>query len=297
MHILTAAHINTFFKYCLATGITAALLVWIQQTIGFRAILDSWKALSLSTLLICFALTLLSHTLRGIRLIHGYKLLNETTSASPVKTIAVSFIHNAANFILPMRLGEAVLPLLSRYKLQVSIKNSVSVLLGLRLFDLHVLVGLLLLLQSNWFGDYHLPLVIVFFGGLVLLPFFSNVSFIKPFYPPQFEGYLHIAFSYTLSLAIWLIKLVAFYWIFKHFAALSFVTAATGILTADLSSALPINGFASAGSYEAAFAAGLYVSQEFEQSILAAIINLHIFLLLSNIVAAAAGWVVLTVKK
>ncbi len=273
------------------------MIIWVEKTIGWTAIAKQWQTLPLLTLAVCSALTLLSHALRGARLVYCYQQLNGHPKFDAFTVVAISFIHNAANFIFPMRLGEIVLPALSRYKLSISLKDSIKVLLGIRLFDLHVLIFLLVLLQKSLLGVWQIPLVIILFAGLCMLPFCQHIKYIKALYPPQYRSFTTVAATYSLSLIVWSVKLMAFYWIFNAFAAIPFVAAATGILTADLSSTLPINGFASAGSYEAAFAAGLYATGSLHEALIAAIINLHIFLLLSNIVAAAVGWFILAIKK
>jgi uncharacterized membrane protein YbhN (UPF0104 family) len=286
---------KTLFKLLIASALTLGLGYWVESTIGWHAIVNQWQTLPLSTLLLCFGLTLFSHTLRGTRLLYTYKQLPSENPWQAMPVLGISFIHNAANFILPMRLGELVLPALSRYQLSVPIKDSFRALLGIRLFDLHVLVTLLVLFQHALLGIWQIPLIIAAFLGLILLPWFGRFEFLSGFFPPQFHHYTAISITYGLSILIWGIKLFAFYTLFTAFVPLNLSDAATGILMADLSSALPINGFASAGSYEAAFAAGLLLSDSYHNALLSAIINLHIFLLFSNIVAAALGWLILVI--
>lgn len=288
---------KTSLKVALATFLTLALIVWVEMTTGWVTVVGQWQQVSLATIGLCLLMTLASHGFRGGRLVYCYRQLVPRPALDPIRVSAVSFLHNAANFMLPMRLGELVLPALSKQQLSVGVKDSLRVLLGIRLFDLHVLVFLVVALQTSMLGVWHTPLLICLGGGLFLLPLLGRLSFVKPFFPPQYRSLWPVMISYGLSVIIWLVKLVAFYGIFSAFVEMPFVKAATGILVADLSSTLPVNGFASAGSYEAAFAAGLYLSGEAKMHLVSAIINLHIFLLLSNMLAAVAGWFILALKK
>lgn len=284
---------QTLLKLAIASLLTCGLGYWVESTIGWHAIIEQWQTLPLTTLGLCFGLTLLSHALRGTRLLYTYKQLPSEKPWQALPVLGISFIHNAANFILPMRLGELVLPALSRMQLAIPIKDSFRALLGIRLFDLHVLISLLICFQPSLLGIWRLPLLLFAVAGLILLPWLGKFRLLSGFFPPQLHHYPAISITYTLSILIWGIKLFAFYTLFSAFIPLDLATAATGILMADLSSALPINGFASAGSYEAAFAAGLLLSDSYHNALLSAIINLHIFLLFSNIVAAALGWLIL----
>ncbi|CAA0082356.1 Uncharacterised protein [BD1-7 clade bacterium] len=292
-----AIKISPVVKLIFVVLFTLALIIWAQQALSWSNILKHWETVSLSLVLGCLGMTVISHLLRGLRLFHGYKLLPDSAGLAAGPVFGVSLVHNAANFVLPMRLGELVLPALSRLRLNVNMTESVKTLLGIRLFDLHVLVGLILLLQLQRWGWWAVGGLAVLFAGLLVLPLFERIGPIRKFAPPQYRHYGAIAISYVLTALIWCVKLIAFYWIFNHFMPMAFNEAAVGILTADLSSSLPINGLASAGSYEAAFAAGLAATSNFSDASLAPIINLHLFLLASNIMAAAVGGLILMFSK
>ncbi len=289
--------ISPVYKLIFVVVLTVGLIAWVQHELSWTTILAHWESVSPALIVGCLAMTVLSHLMRGLRLFHGYKLLPDTRTLGAAPVMGVSLVHNAANFILPMRLGELVLPALSRLKLNVNVTESVKTLIGIRLFDLHVLVSLILFLQMRNLGWISYTGLAVLFSGLLILPFFERITFLQKWAPPQYRHFGAIAISYALTLGIWLVKLIAFYWIFNHFMPMAFDQAAVGILTADLSSSLPVNGLASAGSYEAAFAAGLAATSSLSESSLAPIINLHLFLLFSNILAAAVGGIILSLPK
>lgn len=284
-------------KWIVAIFITCALIIWAELSLGWASLLVLWQAVPMQVILMAGLMTLFSHLLRGLRLVHAYHQLLLPIKLNALKVIAVSWIHNAANFILPMRLGEIVLPALSRFQLNVPIKESVSSLIGIRLFDLHVLLVLVLLFQRQLPSALQVTLIGLLMFGLVILPYCQKLPFIHRFYPCQFLTLSTLSISYLLSLLIWVVKLTAFYWIFSYFIQLEFFSSVLGILLADLSSTLPINGLASAGSYEAAFSLGLMINEPQVQEVLAPIINLHLFLLLSNILIALLGISILIIKS
>jgi uncharacterized membrane protein YbhN (UPF0104 family) len=57
------------------------------------------------------------------------------------------------------------------------------------------------------------------------------------------------------------------------------------VISADLSSVLPIHGVAGTGTYEAAMIAGMAPFINYSEDLLLATINVHIYLLLSTLIS------------
>jgi uncharacterized membrane protein YbhN (UPF0104 family) len=106
-------------------------------------------------------------------------------------------------------------------------------------------------------------------------------------YLPQNAAHLGRIWIWTaLS---WSSKLVAFTTIVMHFSGLGPAQAVLGTLGAELSSVLPINGIAGAGTYELAMSAVLVPIGLDITTILKAAVNLHLYLLGSSLLLGLCG--------
>jgi uncharacterized membrane protein YbhN (UPF0104 family) len=81
----------------------------------------------------------------------------------------------------------------------------------------------------------------------------------------------------------WIFKFTAFTTVVLHFADIGLWRAVFGTIGAELSSVLPINGVAGAGSYELAMAAALLPLGLDMSTVLKAAVNLHLYLLGANL--------------
>ncbi len=89
-------------RWLIATTLFLALTIGVELTIGWRSILEDWQALSVTNLLLLTLLTFISYLLRAERVFNYFA----DRSHSRVSYIKISFLHNALNNFLPMRLGE-----------------------------------------------------------------------------------------------------------------------------------------------------------------------------------------------
>lgn len=272
-------------RWFIATTLFLALAIGVELTIGWRSILEDWQALSLTNLLFLTLLTFISYLLRAERVFNYFA----SESHSRVSYIKISFLHNALNNFLPMRLGEAAFPLLMKREFSESMLTTSAGLLVIRLMDLHVL---LLLASLALFS------VTPLLGGiactaLILLPLLLRAggeSLISLF-PDKIQNLLNkvehlwpkdhrlLSRTYLMTLLIWIVKLVALILILMSFLNIDFFNGALAVILADISGVLPIHGLAGSGTYEAAMLAALYpMGFETIEAVKAAI-NVHIYLL------------------
>ena len=272
-------------RWFIATTLFLALAIGVELTIGWRSILEDWQTLSITNLLFLTLLTFISYLLRAERVFNYFA----SESHSRVSYIKISFLHNALNNFLPMRLGEAAFPLLMKREFSESMLTTSAGLLVIRLMDLH---ALLLLASFALFS------VTPLLGGiactaLILLPLLMRAggeSLIRLF-PNKIKNLLNkvehlwpkdyrlLGKTYLITLLIWIVKLVALILILMSFLNIDFFNGALAVILADISGVLPIHGLAGSGTYEAAMLAALY-PMGFETIVaVKAAINVHIYLL------------------
>lgn len=272
-------------RWFIATTLFLALLLGVELTISWRSILEDWQTLSLTNLLLLTLLTFISYLLRAERVYNFFA----SESHARVSYIKISFLHNALNNFLPMRLGEAAFPLLMKREFSESMLTTSAGLLIIRLMDLHVL----LLLASvalisvtpilGWGAVSALILspLILKSGGKALFKWFPAkvqilLNKIEHLWP---RDYWLLSKTYLMTLMIWVIKLLALIMILMSFLNIDFLNGALAVIAADISGVLPIHGLAGSGTYEAAMLAALYpMGFETVEAIKAAI-NVHLYLL------------------
>jgi len=270
----------------LATLIFALLLFLVEHFFGWSEVLAQWSVIDPSQLLLLTLLTLASYVLRAERV---YRYFGERAGHPRRAYLKISFLHNALNNFLPMRLGEAAFPLLMKRHFQHSVLSSSAGLVWIRLMDLHVL----LLLAAIALGAVLPTVAYVALAGLILLPILVGLgrkSLVAQL-PPRFQQKLielshllpHsralIIATYLQTLLIWIIKLAALSLVLQAFLAIDFVGAWVAVTSADISGVLPIHGIAGSGTYEAAMLGALIPLGFDLEPALSAAINLHIYLL------------------
>lgn len=272
-------------RWFIATSLFLALAIGVELTIGWGSILEDWQNLSITNLLLLTLLTFISYLLRAERVFNYFA----SESHSRVSYIKISFLHNALNNFLPMRLGEAAFPLLMKREFSESMLTTSAGLLVIRLMDLHVLLllaSLALVSVSPLLGG-------IFFIALILLPplLRAGGETLFSLFPEKIRNTLNkiehlwptdhrlIGRTYLMTLLIWFVKLAALILILMSFLSIDFFNGALAVILADISGVLPIHGLAGSGTYEATMLAALYpMGFETVEAIKAAI-NVHIYLL------------------
>lgn len=273
--------------WLIGTILLLALVAVVEQTVGWAELLAPWRTLSPALLGVLVGLSALSWLLRAVRV---YDFLRERLCGRFAAVVRLSFLHNVANNLLPMRSGELVFPWLMRRYFGHGFLSAGASLVWIRLLDLHflILVGLLILwlrtpawwwpvLALGWLAAIA---VLVWLGehvprhrsGLIwrLLRFAADAAPSSP---------ALVVRLYLWTAASWLSKLLAYAVVMHHFVPVAFWRVLAGVVGAELSSVLPFHGVAGSGSYELAGVAVLVPLGVGLDQALAGAVNLHLFLL------------------
>ena len=273
-------------RWIIAATIFLAVIIGVEQWLGWESILLDWQQVSLGSILILTLLTLLSYLLRAERV---YRYFGQQQEHHRSSYIRISFIHNALNNFLPMRLGEAAFPLLMKREFKESMLTTSAGLIWIRLMDLH----LLLLLGAVAFIGFYPTLGAISVSGLVIIPsiFLLGMVDLKSVLPKKLvtkvDHYRHLLpesrtlliNTYLITAQIWLIKLAALAVLLMAFLDIDYYGATLAVIAGDLSSVLPIHGLAGSGTYEAALVGALYPLGISLEAATKAAINVHIYLL------------------
>jgi uncharacterized membrane protein YbhN (UPF0104 family) len=277
----------------------AGLLIWVHATVGWPQLLAPWLDMRPLTLAGLVLLGAASYVLRAIR---AYDYLHERVAGHFPAILRLSTLHNVANNLLPMRLGEAAFPLLLWRHFGLRVTDSTLTLIWIRVLDLHVLgsiAGVALILGTGGSAVAYLVFVAWIAGlpvGLKLLPLLGRsgrggwvgraIAATTRASPPW--G-LRLARLYLWTALSWGAKVLAFGAITAHFLDAPPAAVIGGVVGAELSSVLPFHGVAGAGTYEAAMVAALYPLGVAPADALKAAVNLHIFLLGLTVFLGAAA--------
>ena len=282
-----------------AIGVTLliALVVLAHLSVGWETLLTPWKAIRPEVLGTALCLVLGSYAVRTIR-IHAY--FHPATSRRFLRTFRLVLVHNLFNNLLPMRSGEASFPILMAREFRVPFSRSIPGLVYLRVLDLHFVLFLGIAVLSWERG------ALGWLLALLLAPIPYGIFRAQEWLRLRLrdregriskmgrEALLGLPTNSRLFWKSWLwtavnwtVKLMVFATILRTFTPMPFSHALLGSTTGELSSVLPFNGIAGAGSYEAGVLAGLIpLGVELEAALKAAV-NLHLFVLGASILAGA----------
>lgn len=278
----------------------AGLLIAIDHRVGWPALLAPWRDIPAPLLLGACLLTAASYGLRAVRV---YDYFGTLVAGRLLSVLRLSVLHNAANNLLPMRIGEVVFPWLMRRYFGHGFLAAGASLLWIRVMDLHCLVLAGLTVGWLWSPAWWWPLL----GGLwlALVPAGLAVRrlgwverlpagrvrrlllFLLDAAPADAALLLRL---YLETLAIWATKLTAFVLVLSHFVAAAYWQLLAGVLGAELSSVLPFHGIAGAGSYELAGMAALVPLGVSVEAALAGAVSLHLFLLGTTLLLGALAF-------
>ena len=287
----------THWKFWLGLALLAGLLWLVEDQYGWQAVLSAWQAISPIAVAGAVSLMLVSYVLRAIRFYDFFKVYCQGQFALLLR---ITVLHNFFNNLLPMRSGEATFPVLMKQHFQLRISHSGPALLWLRLLDLYALVALAGISLS---GQLSLSLVTktllalaLLTAPLLLLPLQNHIrrylsqhssskvqklSDLMAALPDSPAAYSRALFW---TLTNWALKLAVYAWLLAQFVPLTWPQAWTGVSGGELSSVLPIHGFAGAGTYEAGIVAALLPWPLNTADVLAAAVNLHLFVLGTTLV-------------
>lgn len=281
------------WKWLIGVACLAGLYVFVDTHADWHSIFDPWRNVSSSAIAISLLLFIASHLVRAYRI---FLLLFERGGGAYLGVAKISALHQLANNILPMRLGELVLPTLMRRYYAMSWQHGFARLIWLRFADvlfMGALIGVLVLVQ--------LPLVYVLVWSSLALTvaILSAVGFGRFFKKlPRGRWYQALIDTAPASPLVWCrlmastvvawsCKLLGLSLLLKALISIDYVRALSATIGGEFSSILPIHGVLGAGSFEAAFLLGAGFWQQPSAQLISAAVNIHVFILMSTTLVAA----------
>ena len=289
-------------KLLVATALLV-VTIWVAASVlDLTAVISAIIALPAQTAIVIFLLGAVSWLLRGLRTWVLFERLPLT------EALGMSFVHNTANNLAPMRLGELALPMLARWLGNVEFSVGLTSLLWIRLLDLISLIGIsvcivflptigtimLALLAAFVFLTPLLIAIIIPKTQHIRLPQILEQARAQLLYEAQNGKRLHR--MWRLTILAWLSKIMGMGVLLATLSGISMTDVITTILGAELSSILPIHGLAGAGSYEAGGIIGSTLMGLSPVLALEMTIQLHIYVLSLTAVFGILG-VLLLLKR
>jgi len=268
--------------------------------VGPERLVAPWRSIDPMALLVALALMVASYLIRTLRITRYFpdRLAGHFWSA-----FRLSSWHNLMNNLLPMRSGELAFPVLMQRYYRLSPLESVPVLFWFRLLDLQAILLIGLVAGGHLLGlsDGVLGLL---FALLLLAPVLAyglrhwlhgvlcrqdgrlaqkGVTMLEslPDRPTRLLGTLFWTW------ANWLVKLAALGWVLAALAPVGFAAGVLGAIGGDLTTVLPVHAPGGFGTYEAGVALLLAPLVDEPRTVLAAAVNLHLFVLGTALLAAA----------
>ena len=290
------------FKIIVATLLLIATIWVASSVLDLAAVVTAIVSLPAQTALVIFLLGAISWLLRGLRTWILFEQLPLT------EALGMSFVHNTANNLAPMRLGELALPMLARWLGNVEFSVGLTSLLWIRLLDLISLVGIsvcivflptagtimLALLAALIFLTPLLIAIVVPKTQHIRLPQILEQARSQLMYEAQNGKRLHR--MWRLTILAWLSKIMGMGVLLATLSGIPMTDVITTILGAELSSIFPIHGLAGAGSYEAGGIIGSTFMGLSPVLALEMTIQLHIYVLSLTAVFGILG-VLLLLKR
>lgn len=288
------------WKFWLGLILLCALVWLVESEYGWGAVLSAWKAIPVTSIALALLLMLGSYLLRAVRF---YDFFLSHCRGQFGLLLRITVLHNFFNNLLPMRSGEAAFPVLMKRHFELRVTHSAPALLWLRLLDLYALVVLAGISLQGQLGISEpvqwLLASVLLAAPLVLLPLQNRIRQYLQAHPktalqkvadlmaalPKSPATFARALLWTFT--NWALKLAVYAWLLSQFIELTWPQAWTGVSGGELSSVLPIHGFAGAGTYEAGVVAGLLPWSLTTSDILAGAVNLHLFILGSTLLLTA----------
>lgn len=289
-------------KLLVATALLVATIWVAASVLDLTAVVSAITALPTQTAVVIFLLGSVSWLLRGLRTWILFEQLPLT------EALGMSFVHNTANNLAPMRLGELALPMLARWLGNVEFSVGLTSLLWIRLLDLISLIGIsvcIVLLPTAGTIMLALLAALVFLTPLLIaiiipktqhirLPQILEQARAQLIYEAQNGKRLHR--MWRLTILAWLSKIMGMGVLLATLSGIPMTDVITTILGAELSSILPIHGLAGAGSYEAGGIIGSTLMGLSPVLALEMTIQLHIYVLSLTAVFGILG-VLLLLKR
>jgi uncharacterized membrane protein YbhN (UPF0104 family) len=277
--------------------------IWIVTgLVDLTSLMNAIGSLPVRTMLIVFLLGAVSWFLRGLR---TYILFEKVPLA---QSLGMSFVHNTANNLAPMRLGELVLPALARWMGNIEFSVGLTGLVWIRLLDFISLIGIsvcIILLPSAGAIMLVLLAALIFLTPLLMAVVVPKIQHIwLPRILEKARDQLifearngrRLQQMWRLTILAWLSKLVSMGILLAALSGIPMTDLMATILGAELSSILPVHGLAGAGSYEMGGVLGSSLIGLSPILALEITIQLHIYVLSLTMVFGILG-VLLLIKR
>ena len=291
---------STFTRYIVSGLILVVFIAFVEIYFGWSTLLRPWRELSYAKVLLAIALVFLSYWVRAMRL---YDYFHAEMHNAFILCFKLMLQHNLLNNLLPMRTGELSFPLLMSRYFAVPMKQSIPVLLGFRLLDLHTLALFALVATgTHWLQPHTTAALILLWVILPPVAFAFSRQFIvmlevndrgklRMLLKQALAGLPHTSrrfyMAWMWTLINWAVKLAVFAWVLQLFIDIPLAAAWIGAIMGDVTTVLPIHGIAGAGTYEAGVVAGLTPFNIAAGAALQAAVNLHVFVLASTLIGGA----------
>ncbi|MDH2435817.1 lysylphosphatidylglycerol synthase transmembrane domain-containing protein [Pokkaliibacter sp. MBI-7] len=279
-------------QWCLAIALCLGLILWVQYDLGWNRVLAAWQLLPPAQVGVFVCLTLLSYLLRAYRVFY---LLGRTAGHPFPSYIRINFLHNALNILIPMRLGEASFPVLMKRTFAMPYSQSAVGLLWLRLMDLHwllLLLSLMLCISFGWIFTL-LPVALLMTPVLALhllhlhrnqlissdLPGSSLRRLVVRLLSYPVPSNAQLTRLYLMTAGLWSLKLAVLTLLMLSFVPIAPLQCLLAVISADISSVLPIHGLGGSGTFEAAMVFALAPFGVATSTTLLAAVNVHIYML------------------
>lgn len=294
-------------KIVVAGLVTILFALWIDDAVGWGELLTPWQTFPVVDLLVLVGVVGGSYVTRALRL---YALYHHRIGGPFTRYLRLSTLHIALSNLLPMRSGEAGFPLLMKRTFGERYTQSVVNLVWIRIADLWFLIALgtaaIISFEPVWLAAI---VAITLLGPYLVYPFRSRpdthetrtnnrivrlINTIAGGLPSQPSAYATVL---LWTLITWLLKLGAFYVVVQTMIGGDVSGLIPGIAAAELSNALPIQGLAGLGSYEAAMLIGGQAASVDTTVLLQAAFNLHLFVIACTAMFGLAAWLSPEVRK
>ncbi len=300
---------STKLRIAVSILIFAAFVIWFEIEFGWGNVFRQFSDFSPARIAGLTMLVFISYILRTVRI---YDYMITGLKGGFLLTTRLVLLHNFFNNLLPMRTGEAAFPLLMKRYFSIKVTESVSVLFWLRLLDLHFLAVAAFVIL---FGEFYTTVPgILILAAIISAPIFVYVFRTKLDTSIDEKGSLlkqilgkiamglpdsipRLLRSWFWTVINWSLKLTAYAVIIITVMDINFFSAVFASIIGDLSSILPIHGFAGTATYEGGVVLGLkYFNIAFEPALNAAVV-LHIFFLACSFIGACAGYLIYPKSK
>ena len=235
---------SKFLKIFMPLLISSIFIYLIYQFGSFSSFLFMTGNLDFPLLSTALVLLIFSLLIRAARIRRFFK--RDTKSLGVLR---ITFLHNFLNNFLPMRIGEFSFPLLLRESYGIDNKVSLRALFIFRLTDLLSIIFLFLFIFLGFYFSLVLNILISVVWYLIVSYLLQERDIKKNFFE-KIEILI-------LSFLAWFIKIFALTYLLISLVEVSLESSFVAVIFGELTSILPIHGFAGTGTYEGGIIFGL----------------------------------------